>query len=208
MSLRPPDRSARGTLRGMRRLAHALTATAVVALIACGSSAPAESVVCLGVPIGCSCELEAAPQSDQVSLCNASAFPDSMCCADPRWPSSGTCNCLTSAIFCGVVAGYEPASDGGAGVDACVCSNDPYSTQVIGPTCYANGTTSAADGLGTCCMFSADAPGSLGVAACVCAAGLHTCADGGSVVENCSAGSFPSPPAACDQGTTQVDRCL
>jgi hypothetical protein len=107
-----------------------------------------------------------------------------------------------------VVPGYETAADGGPGEDACVCSNDPYSEQVIGPTCYANGTTTSGDGLGTCCMFSPDAPGSVGVASCSCEAGLHTCGDGGTVVESCSAASFQATPATCGTGATQVASCL
>jgi hypothetical protein len=194
----------------MRALILLIFAGVTLRLVSCGSSAPAMSVVCLGDPVGCTCDLEPSPSTSagQVSSCNASVLPDTQCCADPGWPSSGTCNCLTSAIFCGVVPGYEMADDGGAGQAACACSNDPYSEQVIGPTCYANGTTTAGAGLGTCCFFSADTPGSLGVPACVCAAGLHTCGTGGTMVDSCSAASFPAMPETCDQGTTQVASCL
>jgi hypothetical protein len=193
----------------MRRLFLAILAAIPPGLVACGSSGPSASAVCVAINIGCSCNVQATPAaSSQVSSCNASVLPDAQCCADTGWPSSGGCNCLTSAIFCGVVPGYETAADGGAGEDACVCSSDPYSEQVIGPTCYANGTTTSGAGLGTCCMFPADAPDSLGVASCVCAAGLHTCGAGGAVVDSCSAASFPVTPATCAAGTTQVVSCL
>jgi hypothetical protein len=183
---------------------------ALLALLACGSthSAP-DSIVCFDVNSGCTCEHQgSAPSSSQAKSCTADVLPDSTCCADPGWPSSGACDCLTSAIFCGVVPGYEPALDGGAGEDACVCSSDPYPQQTIGPSCYANGTITPGAGLGTCCMFPASAPGALGVPACLCAAGLHTCGAGGTRVDTCGAASFPAPSSKCGQGRAQVSSCL
>jgi hypothetical protein len=188
-----------------------LAMLAVVTLLApaCSSPAAPPRVACFDFPIGCSCSLQTSPApTEQTSSCNPSVAPDAQCCAGSGWPSSGTCICETSDIYCGVVPGYEPADDAGPGADACVCSNDPYPEQVIGATCYANGTTTAGGGLGSCCMFPADAPGSLGVATCLCAAGLHTCAAGGVPIDGCSAASFPTAPATCDPGTTQVASCL
>jgi hypothetical protein len=134
-----------------------------------------------------------------------------MCCADARWPSNGQCECVTSGIFCGVVPGYEPGTGGAPGEDACVCGIglDPRSNaQVIGATCNSNGTTTAGPGLGICCMFSGAAPGSLGGLACVCAAGMHTCGTGGVQVTSCSVANFPPPAPGCDQGRTQVVKCM
>jgi hypothetical protein len=193
----------------MRPLVLAILAMAGLRLVACSSSAEPAGPDCFTTPVGCSCNVQASPaQSSQVSSCNTSGYPDTQCCADTGWPSSGSCNCLTSAIFCGVVPGYETAADGGFWEDACVCSNDPYAEQTIGPTCYANGTTTAGDGLGICCLFSADAPDSLGLASCSCAAGLHTCGAGGTQVESCSAASIPMTTATCGAGSTQVASCL
>ena len=72
----------------------------------------------------------------------------------------------------------------------------------------ANGTTTAGDGRGICCLFSADAPNSLGIPSCSCAAGLHTCGAGGTQVESCSAASIPMTTATCGAGSTQVASCL
>jgi len=186
-----------------------LATTAVLALaVACSSSPTTNAPSCLRASVGCTCSLEPPQSSGTTPTCNDSILPGTQCCADPGWPSSGTCQCLTSAIFCGVVPGYEMAADGGAGKDACVCSNDPYGQQVVGPTCYPNGTTTSGAGLGTCCMFSASTPGSIGGPACVCASGLHTCGTGGVAVGTCSAATFPSTASSCDQGTRQVSKCL
>jgi hypothetical protein len=193
----------------MRALVLAVLAGLTLGLVACSNPPPAESVVCTSDPVGCTCDLQSSSTAPgQVSSCNPSVFPQTQCCAATGWPSSGTCDCTTSSIFCGVVPGYVMATSGVPGEDACVCSNDPYSEQIIGPTCYANGATAAGAGLGTCCFFSADAPGSLGSAACVCAAGLHTCGTGGTMIDSCSAASFPATPATCGGGTTQVTACL
>jgi hypothetical protein len=194
------------------RFVVAAAALACLLIVACSSSPSApESIVCFDVNKGCTCSHQAGGSSSQTKSCNASVLPDlpdTACCADPGWPSSGSCDCLTSAIFCGVVPGYEQATDGGAGEDACVCSSDPYPQQTIGPTCYSNGTTIPGAGLGTCCMFSANAAGALGVPACLCAAGLHTCGTGGTPVNECSSASFPAPSSSCPHGTTLVASCL
>ncbi|MGO9838790.1 MAG: hypothetical protein ACLP1X_31815 [Polyangiaceae bacterium] len=184
-----------------------LTGALLLAIIACGQASSPPGIVCMDLNIGCTCQHEP-PQTSQVPSCNTSVFPDTVCCAETGWPSSGGCQCLTSAIFCGVVPGYEMAADGGPGEAVCACSNDPYPEQVIGPTCYANGTTTPGEGLGSCCMFSPDAPGSLGIPSCLCSAGLHTCGTGGTPVDGCSAASFPSTPATCGPGETQVTSCL
>ena len=187
-----------------------LPALVVLTAGSCSSSPPPTGVHCVQINTGCTCDLQPAGsgQQPQAKSCTESVLPDSQCCADPGWPSSGTCQCLTGAIFCGVVPGYESGADGGPGEDACVCSNDPYPQQAIGPTCYPSGTTTAGSTFGTCCLFSADAPGAFGVPGCVCAAGLHTCGMGGTPVGTCSAANFSTAPPACDQGTTRVSRCL
>ena len=167
--------------------------------------------MCFAVSNACTCAIEPPqPSEPQVSACDTSYLPDTTCCAAPGWPSSGDCSCVTSAIFCGIVPGYFLDPDGGLGEDGCVCSVGPEpfmgATQSMGATCYSNATTTAGPGLGTCCMFPANAAGSLGVDTCACAAGLHTCANGGSPVVSCSAMNFPPADASC-RGDTQVMKC-
>jgi hypothetical protein len=191
----------------MRALLAAITVMLLL-VVACSSPSTPSAPSCQSINVGCMCNHQPPPPAGGIASCNASVLPQTLCCADSGWPSSGSCLCLTSAIFCGVVPGYETAADGGPGEDACVCSSDPYGQQVVGPTCYSNGTTTSGAGLGTCCMFSADAPGAAGVPACLCAAGIHTCGTGGVAVGMCSAASFPSTAPSCDQGTKQVEKCL
>lgn len=176
---------------------------------ACAQSPAPTAPYCQSIPTGCICAVqETPPSSAEAKTCKGDMLPDMACCADPSWPTSGTCQCLTSSIFCGVVPGYEPAANGQPAMDACVCSNDPVPQQTIGPSCYANGTTSSGPGLGGCCSFSADAPGAAGIPACICAPGIHTCGTGGTPIDSCTPATFPAPPATCTQGTKQVTACL
>ena len=56
-------------------------------------------------------------------------------------------------------------------------------------------------------MYPGNGAGSLGMPVCACATGLHSgCADGGTVVQSCSAASFPPPDTSC-MGDTQVASC-
>jgi hypothetical protein len=181
-------------------------------VVACSSPAPpVGKPSCFLDADGCVCSLQP-PSSSSVSSCDPSVVAQARCCADPGWPSSGGCDCLTAAIFCGVVPGYEPGTNGAPGQDACVCSvPDPRGGQTLGGTCYPNGTTTPGAGLGACCMFPPSAPGSLGGAACVCASGLHTCATGGVAVSSCSptTAGFPAPTPGCRQaGSKLVAKCL
>ena len=196
----------------MLRLGFAILVVSLVALSACSSThSTGDGVVCLAVSNACVCSIEPPqPSASQTSTCDTSYLPDTTCCAAPGWPSTGNCECVTSAIYCGFVPGYFLGADGGPGADGCVCSVGPEaftgSAQVIGATCYPNLTTDAGPGFGTCCMFPASAAGSLGVPVCACATGLHTCAGGGTVGQSCSAAGFPPPDTSC-AGDTQVASC-
>ena len=189
----------------MRAAILGLLAIATVAGSACKGSSPSTAVVCIGPPGACECNLQD-PGSEPSTTCNDHDPPGTVCCADPSWPSSGGCTCVTSSIFCGVVPGYFASGDGGPGEDGCVCSTAPE-TGTIGATCYPGGTTTPGNDLGTCCSFGANAPGSLGEPSCACAAGLHTCGSGGTQVATCSASNVTATPTTCDQGTKQVASC-
>ncbi len=196
----------------MRWVVPSVLAALLVAGGCSGSSKKSsDGVVCLAVSNACTCSVEPPqPGAAQASTCDTSYLPQTTCCAAAGWPSSGNCECVTSAIYCGVVPGYFLAIDGGPGEDGCVCSvgpsPQPNGSQSVGATCYPNGTTTSGPGLGTCCFYPADAPGSLGVPLCACATGLHSCAQGAMQVARCSADSFPALDPSC-HGDTQVASC-
>jgi hypothetical protein len=194
---------------GLATSAWPICIAALAILAACASANPEPVLSCSSYSAGCVCGLVAPggmalAGEPSTSECNPTGFPGTSCCADPDWPSQGQCACVSDVVGCGVVPGYTPAVDGGSASDACVCSSDrPDPAQVPGATCYPGGTTTSNNALGTCCFFSASAPGSVGVASCVCAAGLHTCPNG-TEVTSCSAASFPAsvscsgtPVASC-----------
>jgi hypothetical protein len=161
--------------------------------VACSSAKPAETVVvCTPLTDQCTCTAEEPPATKTNSTCSAAAYPGTTCCADSDWPSSGSCLCYASAVYCGIV--QDAFTNGEAG---CVCSNPPQSaSQAVGATCYPGGTTTSG-GLGICCKFDDGT--------CGCAAGLHTCANG-TEVATCSAANFPTPTSGCS-GQRQVVRC-
>jgi hypothetical protein len=196
--------------RTMRAWVAVVVGTCLV-VVACSSPAGHRDSACVRETDGCVCSFEST-NSPAVASCDPAVLPQTTCCEDPGWPSSGSCECLTRAAFCGVVSGYEPGTDGGVGEDACVCSIGPdprNNAQAVGATCYSNGTVTPGPGLGGCCMFSGDAPGSLGVPTCLCAGGgLHTCGAGGVAVASCSAADLPAPAVGCDQGTMMVASCM
>jgi hypothetical protein len=191
----------------MRAAVLGLVTLATLAGSACHGSSSRTAVVCIGPPGACECDLgDPGPGSAPKTTCDDRDPPGTVCCADPSWPRSGTCVCVTSSIFCGIVPGYFVSNDGGPGEDGCVCSSAPESG-AIGATCYPGATTTPGNELGICCSFSANAPGSLGQPSCACAAGLHTCGAGGTQVASCSASNVPVTAFTCDQGTTQVPSC-
>jgi hypothetical protein len=194
----------------MRFFFAPLLALLLVVVACSSSSAPPNVLVCEALVDNCLCASEpAGNQPGSVKACNPTAFPGTTCCSDPTWPGSGSCWCDSGAIYCGVVKGYVMTSDAGAGEDACVCSSMPEtgSMQAPGATCYPDGTTTSGSSFGTCCFFPPDAPGALGVAACICAAGIHPCGAGGMSVQSCSATNFPAASPTCPSGSKVVAGC-
>jgi hypothetical protein len=175
----------------------ALVGTLAVLALACTAPAAGPTVtVCTALVDQCTCTVQEGPATRDASSstpCNSTAYPDTTCCADDSWPSSGSCLCYTGSVYCGVV--QDAFTSGEAG---CVCSSPPQSaSQVIGATCYPGGTTTSSM-LGICCTFTDGT--------CACAAGLHTCESTGTQVATCSAANFPAPTSGCS-GQTQVKSC-
>ena len=192
----------------MRLAALLMLSGAALAGVSCGEPTATTHIVCNGTPGACECDVVSTYQTGSTSSCSQASIPGALCCAGSEWPSSGSCTCASTDVFCGVVPGYFTGQDGGPRQDGCVCSGDAEigGTQAVGAACYPDGTTTAGDGLGICCSFSADAPGADGAASCSCAAGLHTCGAGGMAVASCSASNV-APVAQSCEGDTQVSSC-
>jgi hypothetical protein len=187
---------------------HALvTASAFVA--ACqGSTSEQSYAVCSGEGPTCACYASGAPpQAGDTVACNPAAYPGTICCADTSWPGSGSCECITSAVACGIVPGYfEPAFDGGP-TAGCVCTPgvDARPGQVLGATCEPGGWTSPPSTVGVCCYYPASLVGTVDDV-CACSPSFN-CEPGSTKVATCSAASFVSVPPMTCAGQKAVAAC-
>jgi hypothetical protein len=184
---------------------------AVVALGGCSTPAPLPiSMFCGGNGSDCSCSVVEGPSPTpgEPSACNSSAFPDTTCCADPGWPSSGTCACTTNAVACGIVTDFfEPLFDGGP-TSGCACSGagNARSGQVLGATCQPGGWASPPSTVGVCCLYPPDFLGGSGSTSCACGPAF-VCDPRATRVQSCSAANFPAPAPITCPGRTQVAGC-
>jgi hypothetical protein len=146
------------------------------------------------------CGADAEGTRAPLASCDQSTLPDTICCADSGWPSSGDCLCATGGLVCGPIAGSWSGNDA-ASENSCACPDGQPVTDGTDATCYPNGTTTAGDGPGTCCLVSVP----YGLHSCTCIASQTGCDPGATEVPDCSAARLS--PQVCAPGTTQVMAC-